>query len=103
MVCAAWSMSPSAGQDLYSRLILGMSKELSVVACWTLSFLPGLATPPGISPMRWRPLPHAAGCRRQGVFMVPIWDVSPRASCRRERRGTLCSVLLVPVGAAALC
>ena len=95
-------MSPSAGQDLYSRLILGMSKELSVVACWTLSSLPGLATPPGISPMRWRPLPHAAGCRRQGVFMVPIWDVSPRASCRREGRSTLYSVLLVPGGATAL-
>ena len=47
-------------------------------------------------------LPPAAGCRRQGVFMVPIWDVSPRASCRRERRGTWCSVLIAPVGAAAL-
>ena len=64
MVCSASSMSPSAGQDLYSRLILGMSKELSFVAHWKLSSLPDPATPPGVPPLRWRPLPPAAGCRR---------------------------------------
>ena len=55
------------------------------MACWTLSFLPGLATPPGISPMRWRPLPHAAGCRRQGgVHGAILGLVPPRLLSARE-------------------
>ena len=52
-------MSPSAGQDSYSRLTLGSSKKSS--------------------------------------FVVPIWDVSPRAAYRRERRGTWWSVHIAPV------
>ena len=78
-------MSPSAGQDLYSRLILGMSKELSFVAHWKLSSLLDPATPPGVPPLRWRPLPPAAGCRRQGGGHGAILGlVPPRLLSARE-------------------
>ena len=55
------------------------------MAHWKLSSLPDPATPPGVLPLRWHPLPPAAGCRRQGgVHGAILGLVPPRLLSARE-------------------